>query len=568
MLSELMIKNFAIIDDIAISFGKGLSVLTGETGAGKSIILEAVNLLLGSRASSDMVRSGCDQAELEAVFDIDPNSVSATILKEQGCDPEEGLLIRRQIHVSGKSQVFINAKRSTLDLLKQVTRDLAGISSQHAHQGLLKTENHLKLLDEHAATLALRNDIKKIFDALMPLKQKVRQMTRSLEESRKEQDFIQFQIQEIQDAAIVENEDETLLQKRKILGNAAQIFEALNLGIHEINDREGSVSERLSTIANRIEQFADADERFLSISQRLSSTLFELQDISSDIRDLADGIDLDPSTLDMIDQRLDLIARIKRKYGPDLEDVFKTLDRLVRQTEDTVELENDIEASELKIQTLTREIREKSRDLSAKRQAYAEKLSSLAKQELAGLEMEQAEFKVDFSSLPVSREDDIKTSDGSRIGPDGQDAVQFLLSPNPGESLKPLSKIASGGELSRIVLALKAVLSSTQSLETLIFDEVDSGIGGRTSEKVGKKLKSLSQKHQIICITHLAQIAKYGTSQFLISKTVENQRTFTRIVPLTDDASRIQEIARMIGGNEITKATLDHAKEMLTQAAS
>ncbi len=568
MLSELAIKNFAIIDDLRISFQKGLSVLTGETGAGKSMILSAVNLLLGSRASADMVRAECDSAELEACFDIAKGSHAYKILKEQGMETADGLIVRRVISASGKSRVFINSRASTLELLKQVTANLAGISSQHAHQGLLKEENHMDILDDFANTGFLKEEVRQLFLFLDPLKKEQEALITRLEEKRKEQGLVAFQVEEIEAAAIEPNEDETLEKKRQVLLNAAKIFEAVNGTIHETHDREGSVIERLSQINHRLETVSMVDERLEKICDRLSSTVFELQDMVGELRDVSDTIDLDPASLETLDQRLDLISKLKRKYGPGLDQLFETYDDLQQQLDRVTGIEKQIRGNDKKIKQISATLSDKALELSSLRQAAAQKLSGAAKKELAALEMEKAVFDVLFSKKDAKGAGDIATPGGDKIGPFGIDRIQFLLSPNPGESLKPLAKIASGGELSRIVLALKAVLSKTQSLETLVFDEVDAGIGGATSEKVGLKLKKLSQSQQVICITHLAQIAKYGAHQFRILKEVVKNRTCTRIIPLKDRQSRVDEIARMIGGAQISEATRTHAEELLDKAIS
>ena len=568
MLSRLTIKNFAVIDDIRISFEDGFSVLTGETGAGKSIIIEAVNLLLGGRASSDLVRAGCNAAELEAFFDIDARSGAGMILEDLGMDGTDGLIVRRIISSSGTSRVFINSRQSTLDLLKQVTSNLAGISSQHAHQGLLKEENHLDILDEFAGTQELKNEVKKLYRITIPLKKKIRELKNSLETKRKEQDFLEFQINEISDACILANEDGDLEKKRGILLNASKIFEAVNRSIHEIHDREGSLSERLSFLRNDMEKLSMADERLEKITGKLSSIVFDLQDIVSELRVFSSDIDLDPASLEMTDQRLHLISKLKRKYGGSLDTLFDEYEAMQKKLSQTTEIEKQIKIFEKDVQGFLKEIDQKAKKLSILRKTAGKKLSELAGEELDALEMGKAKFEVAFSIQITNDPEDIATADLEKIWLDGMDRVRFLISPNPGEALKPLVKIASGGELSRIVLALKAVLSKTKSLETLIFDEVDAGIGGATSEKVGLKLKQLSQKHQVICITHLAQIAKYAQNQFRISKNIIDERTFTTIVPLADENARIEEIARMIGGTHITNATLTHARELLGQAPS
>ncbi|MDA3787185.1 MAG: DNA repair protein RecN [Desulfobacula sp.] len=567
MLSELTIKNFAIIDDIRISFEEEFTVLTGETGAGKSIIIEAVNLLLGGRSSADLVRAGCDAAELEAFFDIDAQSRAAMILKEQGIDGSDGLIVRRIISSSGKNRVFINSRQSTLDLLKQVTFNLAGISSQHAHQGLLKEENHLDILDEFAGTTDLKNEVRNLYQTIIPLKRKIRELQKNLDTKRKEQDFLKFQINEISDAAILSKEDEDLEKKRETLLNASKIFETVNRSIHEIHDREDSLFERLSFLRNDMEKIGVADESLEKIAGQLSSIVFDLQDIASELRDFSSSIDLDPASLEMTDQRLDLVSKLKRKYGGSLDALFNEYEAMQLRLSQTTEIESRIKIFEKDVHGFLKEISQKAKQLSILRKAAGKNLSKLARNELDALEMGKAKFEVSFSIQITNDPEDIATADLEKIGPDGIDKLRFLLSPNPGEALKPLVKIVSGGELSRIVLALKAVLSKTKSLETLIFDEVDAGIGGATSEKIGLKLKQLSQKHQVICITHLAQIAKYAKNQFRISKKVINGRTFTIIVPLAEEDARIEEIARMIGGANITDATLTHARELLEQGA-
>jgi DNA repair protein RecN (Recombination protein N) len=565
MLNELSIKNFAIIDDIRISFADGFSVLTGETGAGKSIIIEAVNLLLGSRASSDLVRSGCDNAELEAFFDIDGGSKTAKILQEQGMDASEGLMLRRVIAATGKSRVFINSRQSTLDLLKQLTADLAGVSSQHAQQGLLKEENHLEILDEFAGATSLRDEVKSCYQKLLPLKKKVIELQANLSRKKEEQELIDFQLNDILDADIQPNEDEDLEKKRQTLLNASKIFESVNRSIHELYDKEDSLMERMSIINNDLEKAGAVDDDLQTISQQLSGTLYELQDMVQELRRISSTIDLDPESLEITEQRRDLIAKLKRKYGGTLEAVFEKAELLEGQLTETKDIEARIESYQADINTLLKELADKAIRLSELRQKKAQELISRASKELHSLEMGKAKFDVSFSTKTSKDEEDIITPMGEKIGPDGIDKLVFLLSSNPGEDPKALAKIASGGELSRIVLALKAVLSGTKSLETLIFDEVDAGIGGAVSEKVGLKLKQLSQTHQIVCITHLAQIAKYAENQFRISKAVKDGRTYTTIVPLSSESERIEEIARMIGGANITDATRLHAGEMLLE---
>ncbi|MEA1967336.1 MAG: DNA repair protein RecN [Thermodesulfobacteriota bacterium] len=583
MLEELSIKKFAIINDIRISFSRGLSVLTGETGAGKSIIVEAVNLLLGSRASADLVRTGEESAELEALFEIDLNSSAASLMEEQGLDPLEGLMIRRIISASGKHRVFINSRQSTMQFLKLVTENLAGISSQHAHQGLLKEENHLDILDRFAGTYPLRNQVKEIFNELVPLKKKLLDLKAGVDKTNEENLFLIFQIKEIEDARILPNEDKELESEKNRLKNGAEIFEAVNRACEEIYSKENSIIEKLGIIKADFEKYETIDPLLVKNGEKISQTLFELEDLAEELRSYAAAIELDPQALEGTEARLDLIQKLKRKYGPTLEDLFFKHEELKKKLASTENIEQKIEELEQRSELLLRDLSEKSLSLSKKRKKAGKELGSLVENELKELEMAQTRFTVSIVCEKADAEKgyfcknevenpgagkgdikgDITTSDGIKIRKTGIDRVAFLMAPNPGETPKALSRIASGGELSRVVLALKAVLSETESLGTLVFDEVDAGIGGKTSEKVGRKLKKLSSKYQVICITHLAQIAKYGTSHFEISKSVLNERTSTSITPLTDQDKRVKEIARMIAGEEITPATLAHASEML-----
>ena len=565
MLSELAVKKFAIIEDIRISFQSGLSMLTGETGAGKSIIIQAVNLLLGARASSDLVRTGEEFAELEACFDVEPGSHTARAMEDQGLDPEEGLMIRRVVSRSGKSRVYINSRQSTLDYLRQVTRNLAGVVSQHAQQGLLNEDYHLDILDEFAGTGELREKVTQIYHTLNPLKSKIKRLKDDRERRLKERELILFQVDEIASAAIQPDEDLSLERKREQLKNAAQIFETVNGAVHEIYDRDGSLVETLSTMEFNIEKFSQTDEELAQVGDRLKSILFDLQDVAELLRNHADSVDLDPHSLEEVDERLDLISRLKRKYGGSLESLFEEYEGLQNALDATENMDQDIADLETQQVELEMDIRRKAKALSLRRRNAGIQLGEMAKNELGALEMGKARFEVAVAPVAAVG-DELADGDGNRIWETGMDRVCFMLSPNPGEAAKPLAKIASGGELSRIVLALKAVLSGNQSLETLIFDEVDAGIGGATSEKVGLKLKELGARHQVICITHLAQIAKYGQYQYRISKQVVNDRTATSILPLASMDERVDEIARMIGGSKITDTTRSHAREMLEKA--
>ena len=576
MLSELAIKNFAIIDDLKISFSRGLSVLTGETGAGKSIIIEAVNLLLGGRASADLVRTGEKNAQLEAFFEISPDSPAAAIMEAQGLDPSEGLIIRRIINANGRHRIFINSIQSTIQLLKQVTANLASISSQHAHQGLLSEDNHLDILDHFAGTWPLRNGVQTTCNELTPLIRELAQLKATIEKTTEDNQLLRFQINEIDQANILPNEDLLLETQKKRLKNGSEIFTCLKTGMNDIYTGENTILEKLDIIKTGLEKYALLDVKIGQVAEKLSRTMLEMEDITDEMRQISTRIDLDPATLEETEARLDLIQKLKRKYGQTrLEDLF-TFHRALKESISSSEnMAETIEAMERQCLELSKTLGNMALELSDKRKKAAKDLATMAENELKTLEMDQIRFTIAVTHSPSAkgrsseelflknRQKDLLSVNGMKITDTGMDRVSFLMAPNPGENPRPLARIASGGELSRVVLALKAILSDADDLGTLVFDEVDSGIGGKTSDKVGIKLKTLSKKYQVICITHLAQIAKYGKSHYKIEKQVVNQRTATLITPLTKKEERVHEIARMMGGTTITQATLDHASELL-----
>lgn len=566
MLSELAIKNFAIIDDLRISFDDGLAVLTGETGAGKSIIIEAVNLLLGSRASVDLIRTGSETAELEACFDIDPGSVQAGIMAEQDLDPSEGLMIRRVISTSGKHKIFINSRQSSIQLLKKITSGLAGISSQHAHQGLLQEENHLDILDRFCGILEEKETIGRIYNELVPLVKERERLAENRDNAKEEAELLEYQIEEIRAADIREQEDTILEQERDRLKNAAGIYETVQKGIGDLYSQDGSVIEQLDTFNKSLERYGEFDPALSEKSQKLAGVMYEIEDLVEDLRSYLGGLTLDTGALEETEARLDLIQRLKRKYGGSLDSLFAEHENMKQRYEAASGLDEKIGELDRKIEDLKQEYAKTAQAMSEKRKKGAKELSGLVRTELHSLEMEQADFTVKVKQSMADTGKEPFSVDGLKAGPSGIDRAAFLISPNPGEPAKALKKIASGGELSRIVLALKVILSRSQALETLIFDEVDDGIGGATSEKVGAKLKTLASANQVICITHLAQIAKYGDNHFKIEKRILDQRTSTAITRLETQDERVEELARMIGGSQITRATREHAEEMLQSA--
>jgi DNA repair protein RecN (Recombination protein N) len=568
MLQELSIRQFAIIDDIRICFDHGLTILSGETGAGKSIIINAVNLLLGSRASEKMVRTGAASAEVEALFRVDADSPVARSMESHGFSTAEGLLIRRIISRSDRHRVYINDRLSTMQVLKTLTRHMASISGQHAHQGLLKEDQQLLILDQIGGLLTLRKEVQEGFNGLLSLIQEYRTLIQSKGQQQDQTALLRFQQQEIQTAHITPGEDGDLAQEISRLKNAETLYETVHSSIDSLYSASGAVMEQLQDVGKRLDHASRLDADLASSSEALSETAYKIEDVVASLRAYLGRIQMDEGRLEEAEERLDLLNKLKRKYGDTLEAV---LEREVAMGQELAQMENlsekitHVHQRLLGHQKKTGALCEK---LSHERQKAAKGLSRAVVTELLGLKMNQTRFQVSLTPVVPSSTPEPFLAAGDRVMTEtGFETARFLIAPNVGEALKPMSEIASGGELSRIVLALKAILAQTDAVETIIFDEVDAGIGGATADVVGKKLARLSRYHQVICITHLPQIARFGDHHFKIAKHIKNQRTATTIHLLTPD-DRIHEIARMMAGDNVTEKTLDHASEMMTGVAN
>ncbi len=563
MLKELSIRNFAIIDDLQISFSEGLTILSGETGAGKSIILSAVNLLLGSRASTELVRTGADTAELEALFHISPQSRIAEIMSECGYDPADGLLIRRIIARTDTNRVYINGRLATIQLLNTVTENLASISGQHAHQGLLKEDRHLLILDQFGGLLSLRQDMFDAYHQLLPLIDELKELERTRSRRSEHLELLQFQKTEILYARLVIGEDEELEQERLRLKNAEMLYQIVHGSIEELYSAPGSVIERISEVKKNLDKAARVDPRLDAASGILAKSAYRIEDLIEELRSYRNRIQIDEQRLEAVEERLDELNKLKRKYGGSLESVQSELAGIEQELSRVENISDKIDGVKNRISALREHCHKAAAGLSQKRQKAAAVLAPKIIQALASLKMAQTQFQVNLGTIAWNGKADPNLNIANQLLTEyGFDRATFMIAPNPGEELKPLTAIASGGELSRVVLALKAILAETDSVETVIFDEVDAGIGGGTAEVVGRKLAELAQLHQVICITHLPQIAKFGDHHYRISKHVRDGRTLTTIQPLSE-AERRQEIARMLGGEEITAATLKHARELL-----
>jgi DNA repair protein RecN (Recombination protein N) len=566
MLQELSIRQFAIIDDIRISFENGLTILSGETGAGKSIIVNAVNLLLGSRASEKMIRTGADAAEVEALFRVGPDGPVAKSMETHGFSVSEGLLIRRIISRSDRHRVYINDRLSTMQVLKTLTRHMASISGQHAHQGLLNEDQQLLILDQTSGLLPLRREVQAAFNSLLPLIQELHKLNKMKDRQQDQMALLRFQQQEIQAARILPGEDAELEQELSRLKNAEVLYDVVHSSIDSLYNASGAVVERIMEVKKRLENTSRIDEKLAQPAEALSESAYGIEDVVATLRDYLERIQMDERRLEAAEERMAFLVKLKRKYGGTLQAVMEkeiAIRQELTQVENLSGKISEVRKTLVDLQERTGSLSDK---LSKKRQAAAQHLARAAEAELATLKMSQTRFQVSLMPVDPNPAPDPFLLAGDRVMTEtGFETARFLIAPNVGEVLKPMSDIASGGELSRLVLALKAILAQTDAVETIIFDEVDAGIGGMVAEVVGKKLAKLSRFHQVICITHLPQIARFGNHQFKIAKQIVAGRTATTIHKLTQD-ERINEIARMLAGENVTAKTLAHASEMMAEA--
>ena len=561
MLIQLNISNFAIIKHLEITLCAGLNILSGETGAGKTIIINAMNLILGGRASADLIRSGCKEASVEALFSFPQNQLLIEMLSELDFPFDGELLIKRTIFREGRNKILINGSIATLQMLSQLSAILISISGQREHQLLLKPDNHLYLLDDFGELSDERLELGEIFTKHQLLKKKINHLEQEIREMEDKQDLNRFQIQEIQKAGLSPGEDKMLTEEKKRLQHAEELLEIVSQGYQTLYENNNSALSLVSQCAKKIEKGIEIDTHLGSIKDVLTEIEIKLEDVSISLRDFQKTIEMDPNILEDVLERLEFINRLKRKYGPTIDDVLQFKNKLTSLIYNLDEKKDLLSKIIKERQKIEKDMIGKAKALSEKRKKAAKKLEKAVEKELRFLHMKQTKFQVRFDEDPYeegkSREDIVE-----KIWADGFDYVEFMISPNIGEELRPLSKIASGGELSRIMLAIKTILARVASVETIIFDEVDSGISGATAEVVGKKLQSLAEYHQMLCITHLPQIASQGQTHFLVRKEVVDGRTQTFISEL-DHKGRIQEIARLLGGREITPRAVAHAREML-----
>lgn len=547
MLLQLRIKDFAIIDDLTISLEPGLNVFTGETGTGKSIIIGAFGLALGERAQNDMIRTGKIETIVEAFFDL----TAHPILERLSIPSDDGIILRRNLSSSGKSKAYINDIMINIQTLFEIGQSLVDIHSQHEHQSLLSTENQRAMLDAYGKHQAERSTLEKLFHEVIAMRNELSRLKSGIKDKAHRIDLLRFQINEIGSAELKTGEKETLMEKRSILSNLAKLNELTDAAYSILHSGDGSLSEKLSSAITILREVSLIDHGSKEILELLESARPLIEDASASLRGYRDRYDIDPDQLDTIEDRLDLIKRLEKKYAEGIESILRYMDnaeeelkKLTLSDENLKDMENTLIAKEKTLYGL-------ADNLSGKRKKSAERLEASAKAALKELAMEKAEFRADVKPAHLSST--------------GIDIVEFLFTANMGEPPKPLNRVASGGELSRIMLALKETLAEVDMIPVLIFDEVDAGIGGRTAESVGICLKKLSKRHQVLCITHLPQIAAMADHHILIEKVQKKDGVFVKVKGLSTK-EREEEIARMLSG-KITDISIKHARELIERVS-
>ncbi|MBL4954022.1 DNA repair protein RecN [Neobacillus sp. YIM B02564] len=557
MLAELSIKNFAIIEKVSISFEKGLTVLTGETGAGKSIIIDAIHLLTGGRGSAEFVRHGEDKAEIEGLFQIEnPNHPVYGKALEFGIDIEEGMVIlRRDIFRSGKSVCRINGKLVTISILREVGATLVDIHGQHEHQELMDETRHLPLLDQFGAReiAASLQEYQQIFHRFEQTQSRLKALSENDRQMAHRLDLIQFQYDEIQKANLKLNEDEELLEEKRKLANFEKIYEAIQLSFSGLQGEQRGL-DWIGLVMGHMENAASLDASYKELYEAVASSYYQLEDTARSLRNQLDILEYDPQRLNEIEDRLNEINQLKRKYGKTIPEILEYAAKIEEEIETIQNKETHITELEKELNSIKKDLRIEAKQLTELRHKWGEKLTGLIHKELKDLYMDKTVFEIHFET------------EQDHFSRNGADHVEFYISTNPGEPLKPLTKIASGGELSRIMLALKSIFSKHQGVTSIIFDEVDTGVSGRVAQAIAEKIYKVALDSQVLCISHLPQVAAMADTHLFISKMIKDGRTSTAVTALTEQ-EKIKEISRMISGVEITDLTKQHAEELLHLAA-
>lgn len=552
MLKLLIIRDFAIIDEIEVEFEEGLTVLSGETGAGKSIIIDALGLVLGGRAYTEFIRTGAQEASVEALFDISKAHKVRKTLEALDFYRGEELLIRRIISRDGKNKVNINGKMATVSLLADITQGLVDVYGQHEHHSLLKQESHLDILDDFGGLMSLRETYQSLWNEYLALRAQLEGLIRREKERSARLDYLDFVIGEIEKANPTSGELDELLSEKEILRNARLLMEKTRQSYERLYSDDNSLISELKAIENSLNEVARIDSRIADLVKLLESARFTVEDTAFALRDYAEKVESDPARLEEVEGRIEVLTRLCKKYGGSIESALDFLERCREEREELADADRRITKLQEEVEEKLEEAKRLAKELGEKRRKVAVDLSKKIEAELVELGMKGSRFEVRFTK--IDREGELSQS--------GAETAEFFLSPNVGEELKPLIKIASGGELSRIMLAIKSVIHGGGDVPTLVFDEIDAGIGGSSAEVVGRKMRKLAKTSQVLCVTHLPQIASFAHHHKSVSKLVKDSRTVTRVNGLSKD-ERINELARMLAGTAMTESAIRTAREML-----
>lgn len=550
MLLEISIKNFAIIEEISLTFENGMTVLTGETGAGKSIIIDAMNLMLGARASLDVIRHGANKAEIEGLFSVGENPALTQILEENGIDVTEELIIRRDILQNGRSIGRINGQMVNLTTLRAVGQYLVDIHGQHDQEELMKPNMHIRMLDEfgNEQFADVKKHYQELFESYRQLRKRVVTKQKNEQEHKARIEMLEFQIAEIEAAALKAGEDQALNQKRDKLLNHKNIADTLTNAYIMLDDEEFSSLSNIRSAMNDLMTLEEFDADYKEMSANVSEAYYILEEVTKHLGDVIDDLDFDAGSLQQIEARLEVIYSITRKYGGSVDDVLEYYDNITKEYNLLTGNDESSDDMEKALKRLEKELIVAAEELSQERHALAKNLETEIKQELADLYMEKADFQVQFTKGKFNR--------------DGNEAVEFYISTNPGEGFKPLVKVASGGEISRLMLAIKSAFSRKEDKTSIVFDEVDTGVSGRVAQAIAQKIYKIGSNGQVLAISHLPQVIAIADYQFFIEKRSDENTTVSTVRLLTEE-ERVEEIAKMLAGSDITEMAREQARELL-----
>lgn len=552
ILQDISIKNFAIIEDIHLQFNNGMTILTGETGAGKSIIIDAMNLLLGSRASVDFVRHGADKSQIEGLFFYETTAGINEKLEQLGIEDTGELILRREIFSNGRSVCRINGQMVNLTSLREIGEHLVDIHGQHDHQELMNPKQHQVMLDEFGGKefIAVKKAYQDKFETYRNLRSKLLERRRNEQEFAQRIDVLQFQIEEIQAAEIDLAEDGKLQARREILVNSKNIVDSLNIAYAALDDEDYSSLSNVRNAMNEVETIEDFSPLYREISSKIAESYYILEDVTASLAKALDDLEFNPNELMFLEDRIAVLATLKKKYGPELSDVLSYLDNIKNELADLTGGENDNESLETLVKDAEKELVIASNNLNVMRRKLAFDLEKDIKNELKDLYMEKADFKVNFEKAKFSRQ--------------GNEHIEFFIQTNPGEGFKPLAKTASGGELSRLMLAIKSSFSRKENKTSIVFDEVDTGVSGRVAQAIANKIYKISAAGQVLCISHLPQVVAIADTQFYIEKQ-SNDDVTTSTVRKLDHEERVEEIAKMLAGDDVSKEARAQAEKLLAK---